>query len=190
MDKFRCPVDIVQVNQITLPCMKDNVSHAKETHSRGRLLVHEGLRLFLGCVFLTAAAFKLSDLQAFQASLANLGWLPLPLDRLVGLWIPGLECVLAVCLICGLSVREAGTMSVALMAVFVGIAIFEFGTGMSSHGCACFKGSEQSWFAKGIGKVVRNTGLFGIGALLLRLNATLPSTSRIASVDPQSTHSV
>lgn len=107
------------------------------TRSRLQAIIFHSLRLLLGAVFLYASYDKILHPEAFAKAVYNYQILPDDLVNLAALSLPWLELMIGLCLVTGIWMPGATTLSTALLAVFIGALGFNQMRGLDIH-CGCF----------------------------------------------------
>ena len=124
--------------------------------------------LILGSVFLLAGFSKGGDLGGFYHALRQSDVLPVTLQGLAVLFIPGIELTVGACLICLSRCHEIRVASAALLGVFTIIVSLIASSG-THVGCGCINISIPIWFEMS-GWIVlgRNIVLLSMSIFLLR----------------------
>ncbi|HEY9141242.1 MAG TPA: DoxX family protein [Bryobacteraceae bacterium] len=120
------------------------------------------LRIALGAVFVYAAWTKLrTPWELFAMSIDSYRVLPLKSVELVARTLPWFELVVGLLLIAGFWLRSAALAATGLLAVFFGLMVRAYATGMEIN-CGCFgPGEVISW------KTLLRDGSLLAGALAL-----------------------
>lgn len=130
----------------------------------------------LGFVFILAAISKLVDMPHFQNTVQDLHYLPLWARTIAILWLPGLELVVGLCLLCRTGTREAALIAGCLMVIFLWVSVHA--AIINPHaGCGCFKIAVPALFnLTGWGIVGRDFLLvLGCQYLVMHKHNNLPS---------------
>jgi len=140
-----------------------NMSKTQQTFYE--TLVFQGLRIFLGAVFVYAAYDKILHPLDFAKAVYNYQILPDILVNLVALILPFLELFMGICLILGFWLPGATVISSGLMVVFISALVFNLFRGLDVH-CGCFstKGSGEG---AGILTVLRDVFFLCVSIYLL-----------------------
>ncbi len=104
------------------------------------------LRIALGAVFVYAAWTKLrTPWELFAMSIDSYRVLPLQSVELVARTLPWFELAVGLLLLAGFWLRSAATAATLLLAVFFGLMVRAYATGMEIN-CGCFgPGEVISW---------------------------------------------
>jgi hypothetical protein len=100
-----------------------------------------GARLFLGALFVYAAATKLQNLAAFAEEVANYRLVPAALAPTLAAVLPGLELLTGLLLCVNRWVRAAACVASAMLVVFIVALCLTLLRGIDLR-CGCFGGSE------------------------------------------------
>jgi uncharacterized membrane protein YphA (DoxX/SURF4 family) len=96
-----------------------------------------GIRIILGVVFLYACAAKIAHPAAFAAIIADYQLLPAPLAAPTAVIFPWLEAFCGLALVCGRFEKGAALLVGLMMAVFIGITLYNGYRGLNVA-CGCF----------------------------------------------------
>ncbi|HEY7724431.1 MAG TPA: MauE/DoxX family redox-associated membrane protein [Anaeromyxobacteraceae bacterium] len=122
-------------------------------------------RLFVGGLFLYAAATKLPDMAGFAVDVANYRLLPPALVPFAAVAVVGLELLVGALLLLDVWVRPAALLATALLGLFTGGLTQALLRGIDLD-CGCFgAGTRATWWT-----VLRDVG-FLAPALVLALGA-------------------
>jgi uncharacterized membrane protein YphA (DoxX/SURF4 family) len=94
-------------------------------------------RLILGAVFIYASIEKIAHTESFAKAVYNYQILPDSLINLTAIILPWLELILGLFLIIGLFREGSVCIVTFLLAVFLGVMIFNLARGLDIH-CGCF----------------------------------------------------
>lgn len=94
-------------------------------------------RLIMAGVFIYASIDKIIHPDLFAKAVYNYQVLPGYLVNLTSLFLPWLELVLGTCLLINRWLAGASVMAAVLMALFVGMILFNLARGLDI-GCGCF----------------------------------------------------
>jgi hypothetical protein len=119
-------------------------------------------RLFLGAVFLYAAATKVPDMAAFAKDVANYRLLPAPAVPWAAAAVVGIEIAAGLALVAGFGIRAAALVVAVMLVVFVGGLSQALLRGIDLR-CGCFGGEESATW----GTVVRDVAMLVPAAVLL-----------------------
>jgi uncharacterized membrane protein YphA (DoxX/SURF4 family) len=98
---------------------------------------HFWIRLLLGGVFLVASLDKIYNPAGFAQAVYNHQILPDGLVNLVAIVLPWLELLLGLCLLGGVWLPGAVTLTSGLLMIFLGALVFNMSRGLDVH-CGCF----------------------------------------------------
>ncbi len=98
-------------------------------------------RILLGAVFIYASWDKVLDPAAFAQSIANYQILPMQWVNAAALFMPWLELICGLTLICGLAVRGSALILGILITIFIGALASSIVRGLDIH-CGCFTAGE------------------------------------------------
>jgi uncharacterized membrane protein YphA (DoxX/SURF4 family) len=133
---------------------------------RRRALIPLGVRLFLGLVFLFAAADKILHPAAFAETITNSRILPEWLIHWVAIILPWVELLLGWFLIFGIWLPGGSFLSTVLLLIFAGSVAFNMLRGLDIQ-CGCFSTSEKPIHgAPMLWYVLRDTAFFMLSLYL------------------------
>lgn len=98
---------------------------------------YHSARLVLGAVFIYASLDKQCNPWAFSQAVYNYQVLPDALINLTALILPWLELILGFCLILERWMMGASSLVAVLMAIFMGLIVFNLARGLDIN-CGCF----------------------------------------------------
>ncbi|MCF8126579.1 MAG: DoxX family protein [Desulfotignum sp.] len=99
-------------------------------------------RLVMGCVFIYASVDKIIHPDLFAEAVYNYQVLPGYLVNLTALILPWLELTLGTCLLINRRMAGASALAAMLMALFVGMIIFNLARGLDIS-CGCFSAAPD-----------------------------------------------
>ncbi len=99
-------------------------------------------RLVMACVFIYASIDKILHPDLFAEAVNNYQVLPGYLVNLTALILPWLELILGFCLLINRWMAGASALAAGLMALFVGMIIFNLARGLDI-GCGCFSAAPD-----------------------------------------------
>lgn len=111
-------------------------------------------RIFLGAVFLYACYDKILHPQAFAEAVYNYRILPDGLVNITAITLPWLELLIGICLVVGILLPGASTLSTILLFTFMSTLIFNLMRGLDVS-CGCFS-TDTSEGPAGIWTVARD----------------------------------
>ncbi|NCO59458.1 MAG: DoxX family protein [Deltaproteobacteria bacterium CG_4_8_14_3_um_filter_51_11] len=111
-------------------------------------------RIFLGAVFLYACYDKILHPQAFAEAVYNYRILPDGLVNITAITLPWLELLIGICLVAGILLPGASTLSTILLLTFMSTLIFNLMRGLDVS-CGCFS-TDASEGPAGIWTVARD----------------------------------
>jgi len=127
------------------------------------MLKIEAMVILLSIIFLFAAFSKFGDLGDFQKALSRYNYLPLPIQGVAVLLIPGLELALGVSLMLHSYRKQAILLAMCLLIMFTLLGVYDILFGTTPGTCACFKLSLPKWFElNGWWAITRNILLMGV----------------------------
>lgn len=132
------------------------------------------LSSLLGFIFILAAISKLTDITLFQSTVQGLNYLPLWTQTVAVWWLPGLELVLGLCLLCRIATREASLIAGCLMMSFLWLSIHATLIG-STADCGCFKVVVPAVFKLTGWWIVARDLLLLLGCQYLAMHNNLPN---------------
>lgn len=143
-------------------------------HPSATTLVALVAQVYLGSVFMCAAAGKLAHPREFIDATLEYRLLPAPLGRLLGALLPGFELVVAVCLLLDIGGKLAGVAALVLLLCFITAITVNLRRGRAIP-CSCFKPGGNNTI--GWGTVGRNVFLLTLAIL------TVSSSPQAAAPD-------
>jgi len=95
------------------------------------------LRIFMGVIFIYASYDKILNSEAFAKAVYNYQIMPDFTINIIALWLPYLELLIGLCLITGIWLPGATTISTSLMTIFISVMLFNLSRGLNIN-CGCF----------------------------------------------------
>ncbi|MBF0230855.1 MAG: DoxX family membrane protein [Desulfamplus sp.] len=95
------------------------------------------LRIFMGVIFIYASYDKILNPEAFAKAVYNYQIMPDFTINIIALWLPYLELLIGLCLITGIWLPGATTISTSLMTIFISLMLFNLSRGLNIN-CGCF----------------------------------------------------
>lgn len=123
----------------------------------------------LGFIFILAGISKLVDMTLFQHNVDKLHYLPAWSRAIAVFWLPGLELMVGLCLLCRIAVREASLIALFLMVIFLWLSIHATLIDSKAE-CGCFKIVVPAIFKLSGWWVVGRDFLFVLGCQYLAMH--------------------
>ena len=125
-------------------------------------------RLILGAVFLWAGGTKIADPHKFATIIANYQLLPGHLVNSVAVWLPWVEVLCGVLLICGIWIDGSLLIINTLLVIFMAALILNWIRGIDVD-CGCFSVAASEGESSTLMDIVRDAVLLGIGLTVFYL---------------------
>jgi uncharacterized membrane protein YphA (DoxX/SURF4 family) len=120
------------------------------------------LRFILGAVFLWAGSLKIADPHTFASVIANNQLLPEHLVNSVAVWLPWVEVLCGVLLICGIWIDGSLLVINTLLVLFMAVLILNWIRGIDAD-CGCFSVAVSKGESNTLMDIIRDVVLLGIG---------------------------
>ncbi len=117
-------------------------------------------RVFLGAVFLYACYDKILHPQAFAEAVYNYRLLPDVLVNITAMVLPWLELLIGICLVTGILLPGAATLSTLLLFTFMSALVFNLIRGLDVS-CGCFS-TDSSDGPADMWTVARDVSFFAL----------------------------
>ncbi len=140
--------------------MRDRQKDDSQGNSQRRLDVL--LRLTLGAVFLWAGVIKIADPHQFATAISNYQLLPDVMVNSMAVWLPWIEVVCAVLLICGVWIDGSLLVINALLVLFMAALVSNWIRGIEVD-CGCFSAAASEGESSYLFDIVRDAFFLGIG---------------------------
>ncbi|MEJ2628071.1 MAG: MauE/DoxX family redox-associated membrane protein [bacterium] len=134
------------------------------------------LRFGFGILFLYSSYHKILHPWEFSFDVENYRIVGEGLSRLIAVWIPYLELIVALLLISGIWLKEAILMNYLLMQLFFILVIQAYIRGLDIN-CGCFHTGGEGTI--GPVKIIENLIFLGLSVVLLLLHENFLSTRKI-----------
>ena len=135
------------------------------TQGKARRWIDFALRFVLGAVFIWAGGTKIGDPHDFATAISNYQLLPEPLVNSVAVWLPWVEVICGILLICGIWIDGSLLVINALLIVFTAALVANLIRGIEAD-CGCFSLSSNNGESNVLLVIFRDTVLLAIGLRL------------------------
>lgn len=123
-------------------------------------------RVVVGAVFLWAGSLKIADPHQFAIVISNYQLLPDPLVNSVAVWLPWIEIICGVLLICGIWIDGSLVVVNTLLIVFITALVLNWIRGIDAD-CGCFSAAAGKGESNPLKDILRDAILLGIGLRLI-----------------------
>ena len=123
-------------------------------------------RVILGAVFLWAGSLKIADPHQFAIIISNYQLLSDPLVNSVAVWLPWIEVICGVLLICGIWIDGSLFIINTLLILFMAALISNWMRGIDAD-CGCFSIAASKGEFNPLMDIIRDGILMGIGLWLI-----------------------
>ena len=129
-------------------------------------------RIILGAVFLWAGSTKIADPHKFATIIANYQLLPEQLVNSVAVWLPWVEVLCGVLLICGIWIDGSLFIINTLLVLFMAVLISNWVRGIDVD-CGCFSVAASEGEPNTLLDIVRDAVLMVMGLSIVYSRARM-----------------